>query len=362
MPTRQPNRIEAAEHDEEDDSSQSGSDEEDEDGDTPPVASPRVREEEEEAPKTFRPGLGGMGFKKAGASDAELKAQAPITEGDDPQTASRAGLGSSSKAGIGSGSRGGLGSSSRAGLGSTKGSGETKAGTKSTPAFAAASEPGPSSQPPESGPSSRQATPPRQKEVPTAFGRRNVETPREERESSRPQQSFKPREAPVAPPPKTNLTSAEAAHFAKIDSDFGAKFLKNFGWSAGEGLGKEKTGRAVPIAVGKVFKGQGLKSGMRTEDSKREARRNGEVFSEDEDEKPRRGKKAGPKGQKQLGEYKETPAEQSWRKQKKVKVKVEHKTYEQLLAEAGDAPSGVGLVLDARGGEVSCETRQTHRT
>jgi len=45
--------------------------------------------------------------------------------------------------------------------------------------------------------------------------------------------------------------------------------------------------------------------------------------------------------------------DQSWRKQKKVRVKVEHKTYDQLVAEAGDSSGpGVGLVIDARGGEV----------
>jgi tuftelin-interacting protein 11 len=91
---------------------------------------------------------------------------------------------------------------------------------------------------------------------------------------------------------------------------------------------------------------------MRTEDSKREARRRGEIVSDSEEEEAphRRGRGKG----KAKGKQDKPEVDQSWRKQRKVKVKVEHKTYEQLVAEAGEGTAaGVGLVIDARGGEVS---------
>jgi tuftelin-interacting protein 11 len=94
---------------------------------------------------------------------------------------------------------------------------------------------------------------------------------------------------------------------------------------------------------------------VRTEDSKREARRKGEIVSDSEDEEAERkkGARRGGKG-KQGKQGGDAVGEQSWKKQRKVKVKVEHKTYEQIVAEASDqAASGVGLVLDARSGEVS---------
>jgi tuftelin-interacting protein 11 len=131
--------------------------------------------------------------------------------------------------------------------------------------------------------------------------------------------------------------------------------LANLGWAPGKGLGINEDGRAVPVEVGKVLRGQGIQKGIRTEDSKREARRKGETISDEEDKPMRRGKKAHGGSQR----IPKSEAEQGWKRQKKVKVKVEHKTYEQLLAEAGDAAApGVGLVLDARGGEVSAPMEQ----
>ena len=183
--------------------------------------------------------------------------------------------------------------------------------------------------------------------APSAFGRR----PNTDLSSgaARPQLSFKGRDAPIPTAKTIDLTAGEAAHFRNIQSTFGARMLASLGWKAGEGLGVNRDGRAVPVEAGKVMKGQGIQAGLRTEDSKREARRKGEVVSDDEDEpSQRRGKKTA-----HAGPSRKTP-DQSWKKQKKVKVKVEHKTYEQLLVEAGDSGQpGIGLVYDARGGEVS---------
>ncbi|OXH30890.1 tuftelin-interacting protein 11 [Cryptococcus neoformans] len=167
------------------------------------------------------------------------------------------------------------------------------------------------------------------------------------------QRRFLPRaQSPAASSNKAQLTAAEKAHFSKIQSSFGARLLAKQGWEAGKGLGVQENGRAVPVEVGKVLRGQGIQRGIRTEDSKREARRQGVTFSDDEDDevpRRRRHREKGPKVHKEKSEE-----DQSWRRQKKVKVKVQHKTYEQLLAEAGDAvpAAGIGLVLDARGGEL----------
>ena len=191
---------------------------------------------------------------------------------------------------------------------------------------------------------------------PSAFGRRSILDPSSG--AARPQQSFRGREAPIPSAKAIDLTAKEAAHFHNIQSSYGARMLANLGWKAGEGLGVNKDGRAVPVEAGKVMKGQGIQAGVRTEDSKREARRRGEVVSDDEHEtSQRRGNRVA-----HVKPNRPTP-DQSWKKQKKVKVKVEHKTYEQLLAEAGDTgPPGIGLVFDARGGEVSDLTPWLSRT
>ncbi|WVQ75429.1 hypothetical protein IAR50_005054 [Cryptococcus sp. DSM 104548] len=168
----------------------------------------------------------------------------------------------------------------------------------------------------------------------------------------RAQRSFLPKAPEPSAAKQINLTAHERAHFSKIQSSFGAKILAKQGWEAGKGLGKDEDGRAVPIESGRHLRGQGIQSGMRTEDSKREARRKGELVSDDEDEdvgpSRRRGRALkAPKEKKQDN--------QGWKREKKVKVKVEHKTYEQLLAEAGEgavAQPGIGLVLDARGGDL----------
>ena len=179
------------------------------------------------------------------------------------------------------------------------------------------------------------------------FGRRAAETTAPTSTQSR--RSFVPKAEVAAPVASTPLTAKEAKAFQATAGSFGAKYLSNLGWAPGKGLGLNEDGRAVPVDAGRHMKGQGISSGIRTEDSKREARRKGELISDDsEDERAaRRAKGKGKSGQKAA------PQDQSWKKQRKVKVKVAHKTYEQILEESEQAPQ-VGLVIDARGGEVSC--------
>ncbi|KII85866.1 hypothetical protein PLICRDRAFT_115444 [Plicaturopsis crispa FD-325 SS-3] len=119
------------------------------------------------------------------------------------------------------------------------------------------------------------------------------------------------------------------------------------GWQAGTGLGAAGEGIVTPVEsklrpqkMGIAFKGFKEK----TEHSKAEARRKGEVVSDDEDVRPRKGGKRAEKAQQEK-------RSDAWKKPKKVKTRVEHKTYEQIVAEAGQqAPAaGLGQIIDATG-------------
>lgn len=185
--------------------------------------------------------------------------------------------------------------------------------------------------------------------IKTAFGRASA-TRQQEQNTSGMRSNFQSSRSttPSSVPKQTDLTRAEKAHFSTIAGSFGAKFLAKQGWAPGKGLGLHEDGRAVPVAVGSVMRGEGIRSGIRTEDSKREARRRGEVIEDESDVKP--GKRTSRKSS-----QRPAASQDGWKKHRKVKVKVEHKTYEQLLAEEGidSTRPDVGLVLDARGGEVS---------
>lgn len=182
---------------------------------------------------------------------------------------------------------------------------------------------------------------------PSAFGRRaaafrDTVSHFASSERSNFQSSRSSTPTPAAPKP-ADLSKADKAHLSKVSGSFGANMLRKFGWTPGKGLGVGEDGRAVPIAVGMLNRGEGIKSGIRTEDSKREARRTGGLEEDVQATAPKKSNK---------GKGNQRPASDGWKKHKQVKVKVEHKTYEQLIAEDDTTRAGVGLVLDARGGEL----------
>ena len=175
--------------------------------------------------------------------------------------------------------------------------------------------------------------------------------------SARPQRAFVRNGAsPAPPPPKPNLSAQESAHFHKIGGSLGARMLAKMGWESGTGLGAAGQGIVVPVEtklrpknMGIAFKG----FGERTEQSRAEARRRGEVLSDDEDEGRR--KKAA------KGKEKENKRSDVWKKPKKIKTKIEHKSYEQIVAEVGEdtaGPSGLGVIIDATGATVSHSRRR----
>ncbi|KAI0352110.1 TFP11-domain-containing protein [Trametes cingulata] len=256
-------------------------------------ASPRIREEEDEE-EDSRPRFGGLGLG-----------------------AGKGGIGSN-KGGIGS-SKAGIGSASaptsfqRGGIGSSK------------PVA------------PESSPSPSPA-PAIAEDFPTAFG------------APRPQRAFlrKADTSTGTSRSATPLTAAERQHFGKISSTFGARMLEKMGWQAGSGLGATGEGIVTPVESKLRPKGMGLAfKGFKekTEQSKAEARRRGEIVSDDEEDSKATARKAR-KAAKAHAEKTD-----AWKKPKRAKTKVEHKTYEEIIAEAGqEAPqAGLGQIIDATG-------------
>ncbi|KAG7094056.1 hypothetical protein E1B28_007675 [Marasmius oreades] len=147
--------------------------------------------------------------------------------------------------------------------------------------------------------------------------------------------------------PVTPLSHSDQMQFAKVSGSFGARMLEKMGWKSGTGLGVSGEGIVTPVEsklrperAGIAFRG--FKE--RTNQSKMEARRRGEVVSDDDDDPMVR------KAKKKQKEAKEKRSD-IWKKPKKVKTKIEHKTYEQIIAEAGVEPpsTGIGQIIDATG-------------
>lgn len=155
------------------------------------------------------------------------------------------------------------------------------------------------------------------------------------------------RESNPSPRP-VPLPASELAHFSKIQGSFGARMLAKMGWQAGTGLGVTGEGIVTPIEsklrpqkMGIAFKGFKEK----TEQSKMEAKRRGEAVSGDEDEDTKKFRR---KAKEQAEKRSDV-----WKRPKKAKVKIEHKTYEQIIAEAEEvATPAIGQIIDATGAVV----------
>ena len=171
------------------------------------------------------------------------------------------------------------------------------------------------------------------------------------------------RKAPAA------ISKEEQKHFSKLatQGSFGFKLLEKMGWSAGSGLGAGGEGIVTPIesklrpkAMGLAF--EGFKE--RTKQSKEEERRrkgDHAPASDSDDDTPagrrkKKGKAAAAAGQAGKTEKQGPPA---WKQPKARKAKVQHMTYEQIVAQqAGGAASpsaqaGVGAIYDLAGNELS---------
>ncbi|KAJ7463399.1 GC-rich sequence DNA-binding factor-like protein-domain-containing protein [Mycena galericulata] len=269
--------------------------------------SPRVREEEDEDEP---PQARGIGSKSS---------RPPENEGETPMFgASKVGIGSSRGASSSATfSKGGLGSAfAKSGMAAfSKGGDEPSA---------------PSPALPKGGIGSR-APPTSEEEFPAAFGTRS-----------------KPSFVRDSPRPATPLSSAEQAHFNKIQGTIGARLLAKMGWQTGTGLGAAGEGIVTPVEsklrpqkMGMGFRGFKEKT---KQSEIEDARRRGEVIPDDDAPGARRARRKEKEAQEKRSDI--------WKRPKKVKTKVEHKTYEQILAEAGQempALSSIGQIIDATG-------------
>lgn len=129
--------------------------------------------------------------------------------------------------------------------------------------------------------------------------------------------------------------------------------LAKLGWQAGYGLGTGGKGIAVPIEVNKA-RPMGAGVGAikeKTKQQKMEARRRGEIVSDDEEEV-----KAKRKHEKRTAAQKEEQSK-AWKSNKQPrKPKVQHMSYDEIMEQMGAVPNvepSVGPIIDLTGTQVS---------
>ena len=285
------------------------------------TSTPRGEEEMEDRPRrglgsSKSTGFSGLGFTKAGIGSFDKPSEAPAFSGFN---------------------RGGIGSSFSRGLGTSNKVEDDESGDQKS-SFSAFKRGGIGSL----SHNETTASPGLNDPLPKAFATTRVQRSfiRDDTDSAGSSRSATP-----------NLSAQERAHFSKLEGSYGARMLAKMGWVSGTGLGVSGEGRINPVESKGRKKGMGIAFGgfsERTEQEKAEARRKGQVLSDDDDDAtPGKGKgKAGAKKE---------PSD-AWKRPKKVKTKVEHKTYEEILAETRDTMppvSGVGPIFDATGSTVS---------
>ncbi|PWN43975.1 TFP11-domain-containing protein [Ceraceosorus guamensis] len=145
---------------------------------------------------------------------------------------------------------------------------------------------------------------------------------------------------------------------------FASMMMQQMGW-AGGGLGKAGEGIVNPIEVQLRPERAGIAFGGRkekTKQAKEEAKRRGEAVSSDSEGEGKQRKGGRKKQGKQFrneAEHQDRERRELWSRpdRKMRRVKVQHRTYEEIIAEAGgNEPSGleagIGPIIDATGPQV----------
>lgn len=169
----------------------------------------------------------------------------------------------------------------------------------------------------------------------------------------------------AAPRKPAVLSKDEQKHFTKLASQggFGFNLLKKMGWSAGAGLGAGGEGMVTPLesklrpkAMGLAFEGFTERTKQSKLEEKRKKAATGEAVSDDDEDALGRPKRKGKDKQKtrpaKQGEAEGPPA---WKQKKPRKPKVQHMSYEEMVAggSAAASPAGVGAIYDLSGRELT---------